>query len=196
MQQQTSTFRRADTAAMDWRRALWLAVLVGAGVALSLGFACAMPFAAFAAASALTLSRRDAVLLGGAVWLANQAVGFTCLGYPLTASTFAWGAAFGAVTVLATFAAQTVAANLAGRGGIVVAVAAFAGAFVAYEGGLFVVAATLLGGAEDYTAAIVSRVLEINAVAFAALLAANRLAIAAGLSAKPVMSSPAAARHA
>ena len=39
---------------------------------LSLAFACATPFAAFAAAAACTLPRRDAVTLSVGAWLANQ----------------------------------------------------------------------------------------------------------------------------
>src|SRR6478672_11457090 len=89
-----------------WRHLLWLALVVGASVGLSLGFACAMPFAAFAAAAALTLPRRGALALILSVWFANQLVGFTALSYPLTASTFEWGAALGAVAVLATLAGQ------------------------------------------------------------------------------------------
>ena len=75
------------------RRPLWIALLVVASVVFSLGFACAVPLAAFAAIAALTLSRRDAFALVGAVWLANQIAGFTLLHYPMDPSTFAWGAA-------------------------------------------------------------------------------------------------------
>jgi hypothetical protein len=55
---------------------LWLALLVCANIAFSFSFACATPFAAFSTAAALTLNRRDAMLLTGAVWPANQFVGF------------------------------------------------------------------------------------------------------------------------
>src|SRR5712671_7228737 len=89
-----------------WRHWLWLAVLVGTSVAFTLGLACAVPLAAFAAAAALTLSRQDALVLIVAVWLANQLVGFTVLDYPWTASTVAWGAALGAAAILATLAGQ------------------------------------------------------------------------------------------
>jgi hypothetical protein len=78
------------------RRPLWIAVLVVASVVFSLGFACAVPIAAFAAIAALTLSRRDAFSLVGAVWLANQIAGFAVHHYPVTASTLAWGAGLGA----------------------------------------------------------------------------------------------------
>ena len=53
-----------------WRRAFWLGFLVAASVAFSFAFACATPFAAFAAAAAFTLPRRDAITLSMGVWLA------------------------------------------------------------------------------------------------------------------------------
>lgn len=179
-----------------WRHALWLALLVAASVAFSFGFACAVPFAAFGAIAALTLDRRDALLLTGAVWLANQLVGFALLNYPWTASTFAWGLALGVVAILATVAARSIARQLEGRGTAVLTLGAFIGAFIVYEGGLFVVAATLLGGTEDFVPAIVLRILEINVAAFIGLLVLHRLAIAGGLVARPASSGLAAGRQA
>lgn len=163
-----------------WRHALWLALLVAASVAFSLGFSCAVPFAAFGAVAALTLERRDALMLIGAIWLANQLVGFGFLDYPWTADTFVWGIVLGAVAILCTTAGIVAAGRLEGRDTILAALAAFAGAFVVYEGSLFVVSATLLGGLEDFAPAIVVRILEINAAAFVGLLILNRLGKAAG----------------
>jgi hypothetical protein len=170
-----------------WRHALWLALLVAASVAFSLGFACAVPFAAFGAVAALTLSRRDALLLIGAVWLANQIVGFSVLSYPWDASTLTWGVVLGIVAILTTVAAQATARRLQGRGAVVASLAAFVGAFIVYEGGLYLVSATLLGGTEDFTPTIITRILAINAAAFVALLVLDRLAIAGGLAAKPAL---------
>src|SRR5262245_50710816 len=98
--------QQSTSAPVVWRHLLWLTLLVAASVVFSLGLACAVPLAAFAAAAALTLSRRDALFLIILVWLANQLVGFTALGYPLTASTFEWGVALGAVAVFATLAGE------------------------------------------------------------------------------------------
>ena len=179
-----------------WRRALWLALLVAASVAFSFGFACAVPFAAFGATAALTLARRDAVLLTVAVWLANQLVGFAVLSYPWTQRTFAWGAVLGVVAVLATFAARSIARHLEGRGVVIVTLAAFAGAFIVYEGGLFIVAATLLGGTADFVPAIVAYILEINAGAFLGLMALQWVGGAIGLSSKQPFQRLAGARHA
>jgi hypothetical protein len=47
----------------------------------------------FAAIAALSMPRKDALLLIGLVWLANQAVGFSVLHYPLTPNCFAWASA-------------------------------------------------------------------------------------------------------
>jgi hypothetical protein len=55
--------QHSPSAPVGWRHLFWLTLLVGASVAFSLGLACAIPFAAFAAAAALTLSRRDALIL-------------------------------------------------------------------------------------------------------------------------------------
>jgi len=150
------------------RRPLWVAVLVVASVVFSLGFACAVPLAAFAAIAALTLSRRDAFALVGAVWLANQIAGFAVHHYPVTASTLAWGAGLGAVALLSTLAAQWVKDHLA-RSHRVAAIAAFLAAFAVYEGSLFAISLALASSVSDYAPSIVGRIFAINTAAFAAL---------------------------
>jgi hypothetical protein len=186
--QHDRSVRGSGTAAPhDWRRALWLALLVVASVAFSLGFACAMPFAAVGAAAALTLARRDAWLLAGAAWLANQIVGFAILGYPWTINSVAWSVVLGVAAVLTALTAQWCIRRLEGSGVIVVSLLSFLGAFIVYEGGLFVVAATLLGGTEAFAPAIVIRIFEINIAAFAGLLVLSRLGIAVGLTGRPMV---------
>jgi hypothetical protein len=164
-----------------WRHLLWLALLVGASIGLSLGFACAMPFAAFAAAAALTLSRRDALALIVSVWFVNQLVGFTALGYPLTASTFEWGVALGAVAVFATLAGEWAGRRLMRAPRAVGSVAAFLLAFAVYEATLFTISVAWLGGAEVFTGTIQGRIFAINAAAFIGLLVLHRLAVSFGL---------------
>jgi hypothetical protein len=171
----------------DWRHPLWLGLLVAASVVFSLGLACAVPLAAFAAAAALSLSRRDALLLILLVWLANQLVGFTVLHYPWTASTFTWGVVLGAVAVLATWASQWIAGRLVDVRRAFTVTAAFLIAFAVYEAALFTVSATLLGGTEIYTAAIQGRMFAINAAAFVGLLVLNYLATSIGLARKPTI---------
>jgi hypothetical protein len=151
------------------RHHLWLALLIAASVGFTLGFACAVPFAAFGAIAALTLPRRDALLLTLALWLVNQIIGFTILHYPWDGMTILWGAILGVVALVATGAALAV---IDGRGAVASALASFAAAFVAYEASLYLVSATAMGGTEDFTASIVVRIFEVNAAGFAGLLAA------------------------
>lgn len=168
-----------------WRRALWLALLVAASVFFSLGFACVTPLAAFAAAGALTLPRRDALLLIAAVWLANQLCGFGFLAYPWTADTLAWGMVLGITALLATLAGQSILHRLGKSGTAIVLIATFGGAFVVYQGGLYVAAAALLGGTENFAPAIVAQVFAVNAAAFVAFLGLHRLAMRIGLASHP-----------
>jgi hypothetical protein len=158
--------------ATGWRHHLWLVLLIAASVGFTLGFACAVPFAAFGAIAALSLPRRAALLLTLALWLVNQTIGFTILHYPLDGMTFAWGAILGVVALLATGAALVAIDR---RRAIVTLLASFAAAFVVYEASLYLVSATVMGGTEDFAAPIVVRILEINAAGFAGLLAAGFL---------------------
>src|SRR5438132_6837826 len=179
--------QQSRSALAIWRHWLWLAVLVGASVAFTLGLACAVPLAAFAAAAALTLSRHDALVLIVAVWLANQLVGFTVLDYPWTASTFAWGAALGAVAIFATVAGQWTVRHSMGRGRAVSYMAPFLVAFAVYEVALFAFSATLLGGTEIYTAAIQGWIFAVNGAAFVGLLVLHRLAVSVGFAVTPAI---------
>jgi hypothetical protein len=159
-----------------WRHRLWLAALLAASVGFTFGFACAVPFAAFGAIAALTLHRRDALLLTVALWLVNQVIGFTILHYPWDGMTFTWGAVLGVIAVLSTVAARAIVRD---RRLIAASLASFAAAFVVYEGSLYIVSAAALGGTEDFTTAIVLRILAINAAAFAVLLTVSLLIAAA-----------------
>jgi hypothetical protein len=147
--------------ASAWRKPLWIALLVLASVVFSLGFACAVPLAAFAAIAALALSRRDAFALVGAVWYANQIAGFAIHHYPMTPSTFAWGAALGAVALASTLAAQWATERLPQVGGTVAA-AAFLAAFAVYEGSLLAISLFIGSGISNFTPSIVKLILSIN----------------------------------
>ena len=176
---------------VGWRKPVWIVLLAAAGVAFTLGFACATPLAAFAAVAALTMTRRDALLLIGLVWLASQCVGFGLLHYPLTADCLAWGAGFGVIGLLSVFAAEFGARHFIGANGALASIAAFLAAFAVYEGLLFVASISVQSGIENYTAAIAGRVFAINAIAFIGLLAVNKLGASAGLA--PARSHPLAA---
>jgi hypothetical protein len=177
------------------RHVLWLAVLVAASVGFTFGFACAVPFAAFGAATALTLNTRDALLLTIALWLANQIVGFGFLHYPWDGSTLLWGAVLGVVALLSTAAARIASTRFASASYRVILIGSFAAAFVVYEGSLYVISAAWLGGTEDFAASIVAYIAGLNAVAFVGLLVLERLGRMLGLAAAPSLAI-AAPRHA
>jgi hypothetical protein len=158
--------------AQDWRRPFWLALLIVSSVAFTLRFECAAPFAAFAAATALTLSRKDAVLLMLGVWLANQFTGFIFMGYPLDANTIAWGAALGATALISMLAARAVATRLSNSSPVLSITLAFMVAFAAYEASGYAFS-MVLGGVENYTLAIQSIILLLNVGALIGLFALN-----------------------
>ncbi len=160
---------------IGWRRPAWMAFLAAASIGFSLGFACAAPFAAIAAAAALTLDRRRAMVLVGALWLANQGIGFGVLHYPWTVDSLAWGGGLGVIALISVLAAEFGAKHLAALNAKIAPAVAFLSAFAAYEGILFIVSLMSQSGAADYTLAIAARIFAINAAAFAGLLAANKL---------------------
>jgi hypothetical protein len=152
----------------DNRPWLFPALLVAASAVSSLAFACVTPFAAFAIVSAYALSSRTALLTVGAVWLANQLVGFAFLGYPWAVDTALWGLAIGAAALLAT-ALACAAMRLWHRNiAVAVGIAAVA-AFGAYEATLFLVSLSL-GGEETFALAIVGPFALLNLGWAAALL--------------------------
>ena len=155
--------------AADWRRPVWVLLLVAASVVFSFGLACAMPFVALCAVAACTLPRRDAFAVAGMAWLANQVVGFGFLHYPWTANCLAQGVAIGLSAILCTLVARGVRRQAGGRP-LVGWVGAFVVAFVAFEAGL-AAAAVGLGGLEDFTPRIVASIFGINAVAWVGLFA-------------------------
>lgn len=175
------------------RRPIWIALLVAASVAFTLGFACAAPLAAFAGVGALTMPRRQALLLVSLVWFANQAIGFGVLRYPWTADTLAWGAGLGVVALLATLAAEWSAKRSNGLHPFLSSTLAFLAAFAVYEGLLFAASLISQSGVEDYAPTIVGRIFAINAAAFIGLLAVNRLGASIGLAIEP---KPQIAAHA
>jgi hypothetical protein len=180
---------------LNWPITLWMAFMAAVSAVLSLGFACAAPLAAFAAASGLTLSRRNAILATLAAWLANQAAGCAFLGYPLTVDTLAWGGVLGLGATLAMFAARWTGARVHSLSGLATPVAAFAAAFAVYEATLFAAALAFLGGTEEFTIAIIARVFEINAIVMLGLLLLNYAAALIGNSIEPGKSAPFNSAH-
>lgn len=133
----------------------------------SLVFACAAPFAAVAAFAAITMGRKTGLALVGAVWLANQIIGFAVLGYPQTVDTIAWGPAMGLAAVAAFLVAHALAARLEDRSLALMLPATFIASFVAYHIALFATGYPLEGSEATLATDVVARVFEIDLVAFA-----------------------------
>lgn len=145
----------------------WAAILASSTVLGSLALACIFPFAALATLLAATLPLRKAALWMGAAWLGNQLVGYLLLGYPQTANSFAHGAAIG-VTALVTLGAAHLVLVQAGRVSALGLIAAFVAAFVTYEAVLYGFA-LVLGGAGNFTPAIIALIAKNDALWFAGL---------------------------
>lgn len=144
----------------------WPAALVLTSILGSLAAACMVPFVGVAVVAAATLPRFRAFLTVAALWLANQLVGFGLLGYPMTLSSFAWGAAIGVAALLSLQGAQRV---LAQERSVRSTAAAFVLGFLLFEGGLLLFA-LFAGGTETFTPAIVSAILINDALWCAGLL--------------------------
>lgn len=152
--------RPASTPA--WSIALAVATVVG-----SLAAACMMPFVALATLAAATMPRGRAIATIAAIWAANQALGFTILGYPVETHAAIWGAAIGVAALVAALIAGAV---LGGRRDVAAApmLGAFAAAFVAYEALLFAFA-LVAGGTETFAPSIVLLILANDSLWFAGL---------------------------
>ncbi len=156
--------KQATTAAL-----LWTATLGASAIFGSYFFACVFPFVALATIAALTLDTRRAAILVGAVWLANQAVGFGFRDYPQTLDTIGWGIAIG----IAAFAGLAAARVVLGKSPALLSprsLLALGAAFVAYEGVLFAWA-LVAGGLETFSPRIVATIALNDAVWFAGLVA-------------------------
>lgn len=151
--------------------AAWSAFLIVGSAVGSLALACATPFAALAAVAALTLPLRMALITSMGVWLANQAIGFGLLAYPMTASSLVWGPVLGASALAATAAAAHVA-GLFDRSDIRRWLAVFAAALVVQQA--LVLAFGLLEGTSSLTVA--AGVSGMNVLWLVGLAAIHRLA--------------------
>ena len=137
-------------------------------VLASFAFACATPFAAFAVIAAAALPLRPALLVVAAAWLINQAIGFCALGYPHDIDTVAWGFVIGAAALTAAIAANLVLRRAASMTLPFAFGLALACAYAAYELVLFA-ATPALGGAGDFTLAIIGRLAVLNVLWFVGL---------------------------
>jgi hypothetical protein len=141
----------------------------------SFAFACATPFAAFAVIAAATLPLRPALLVVTAAWLVNQAIGFCALGYPHDLNTVAWGFVISVAAFTATIASVLMLRITASMTLPIAFGLALACAYAAYELVLFA-ATPALGGAGNFTLAIVGRLAVLNVLWFLGLFVACEIA--------------------
>jgi hypothetical protein len=147
------------------------ALLTASCALASFALACATPFAAFAVVAAAMLPLRPALLVVTGAWLVNQGIGFGALHYPIDGNTLLWGAAIGIAALAATAAASAVLRSLPQHNTPLVLALALICGYGVYE--LALLAATpFLGGAEDFTAAIVAQIGVTNAAWLIGLVAA------------------------
>lgn len=170
---------------IEERNLLWSGALILVGAFFSLAFACAAPLAGFAAIAALTSTRRNALALTAAVWLANQLVGFTMLHYPLDVETLAWGGALGIIALVCCETARFAARMSIGAGA---PFAALAASFLVYEGALFAITRAIGGDVSHYALASVARIFAINVCAFLGLWAFGLVCAAIGAGRRQVAS--------
>jgi hypothetical protein len=172
------TTTRSGGAVFSSRTAWWI-ILGVVTLVSTLGFACATPFAALGAVAAVNLSRRDAVLLMGASWLINQAVGFTMLHYPHNWDCYRGGLELGLAAFACVGAAVFVSRRLRSPHSFLALTATFAASFAVYEGLLYAVSGQSY--AADFSWPIVRYILVLNALAFAVLLVMQKIASATGM---------------
>jgi hypothetical protein len=137
----------------------------------SFAFACATPFAAFAVVAAAMLPLQSALLMTAAAWLVNQGIGFGFLHYPVDPTTIMWGFVIGAAALAATAASALTLRAMRRSGALMAFGVALIAAYAAYELVLFA-ATPFLGGAGDFTVAIVGRLGGLNVVRLIGLIAA------------------------
>ena len=145
------------------RAPLFCFALLTASCALaSFALACATPFAAFAVVAATMLPLRSALFVVIGAWLVNQGIGFGALHYPVNGNTMLWGLAIGIAALAATVTSSAILRSPAKSRTALVLALAFAGGYGAWE--LALLAATpLLGGAGNFTAAIIGHIALLNA---------------------------------
>jgi hypothetical protein len=154
---------------LAWPIALAASTIVG-----SLAAACMMPFVALAVVVALSLPIRPALVTVSAIVVANQAIGFTFLGFPAESYTVAWGAALWGATLAAWGIARMVMRPQGDLGAARLLLAG-AAAFGTYEALLYSFA-TQVGGLETFTPAIIVQV-ALNEGLWLITLVALRLAL-------------------
>lgn len=152
-----------------------LLLLTAACVLASFAFACATPFAAFAALAGAMLPLSAALAVVTASWIVNQAIGFGVLGYPMEMNTLLWGLAIGAAALAATAVSAQVPRLVPAIGRPATHAVAVIAAYAAYEV-VLLAAALVLGGTGAFTIAIIARLGLLNVIWMIGLVAACEIA--------------------
>ena len=151
-----------------------LLLLTSACGLASFAFACATPFAAFAALAGAMLPLSSALPAVVVAWIANQAIGYGVLGYPVELNTFLWGLAIGVAALIATAVSALVLRLLPAIGRPVELALTLLAAYVAYEVVLFAFT-PVLGGAGAFTIPIIARIGLLNVLWMIGLVLAYEL---------------------
>ena len=151
------------------KAAAWPASLAAATVLGSFALACVFPFAAFATLAALTMKPRTGLALMASVWAANQFVGFFVMSFPWDAQAVGHGIAILAASLAAFAAARLTGARIAGHG-VLRSGVALVSAFIVFQV-LLRAYAQVGGGAENFSAEIITDVAINDALWFAGLMA-------------------------
>jgi hypothetical protein len=163
---------------------IWVGLVAAVSVALSMKLQCAVPFAALGAIAALHLRRGEGLALVGLAWAINQGLGYTVLGYPHDADSYAWGATMGLAAVAGFVTAELARLAIRGQGYAVAAVASLVAAFAGYQAILFAARIWLPATDFAFSAPIVAQIGLVNVVAFAALVAVHYGLTSTGLLAR------------
>ena len=157
------TSQKSNAGQTIWPLSLGLSTVIG-----SLLLACVFPFASFAALAALTMTPRRGLMLVTAAWALNQATGFFLMSFPWDAQAVGHGIAILAATLAATMIARLVVDNM--RGALALrAGAALLAAFVVNQI-LLRAYASIGGGAENFSAEIITGVAVNDAIWFTGLM--------------------------
>lgn len=156
-------------------------LLIVATIVLSGRFACAVPFAALAALTAVSTDRRSGFILMTALWFSNQVIGFALLDYPLELSCVGGGLMLGISALLSLFGAQLAIYALRRANAFIQAGAALVCAFCAYEGGLYAGTVATASNEGAFCAPVIEQIAVLNAGSFAVLFCLYRALLAAGV---------------
>ena len=153
---------------------VWLTILTLAGIAASFVISCVTPFAALAVALAGTVRMAKALRSMTLIWLANQVIGVVFFNFTRTLNVALWGLVIGVGALLSTMVAA--GALKVGKSFSALLRLGFAllPAFVVYEAVLFL-AASVLGGVQNFSAAVVGQIGLNNLISFSVMVGLNEL---------------------